>query len=84
MTAIEVQLVARVKKLPPNRVAEVVDFVDFLAAREERTAAARRLSESLAKLDALKLLLLSEDEIRHEIEHEIEAARHGRRSTQGA
>jgi len=80
MTAIEVQLIERLKKLPPSRVAEVVDFVDFLAAREERTAAAQRLTEGLAKLDALKLPAISEDEI----EEEIQAARQERRSKQGA
>jgi hypothetical protein len=36
------QLIERLKKLPPSRVAEVVDFVEFLAAREERAAAAHR------------------------------------------
>ena len=38
MTAIEAQLIAQLKKLPPHRVAEVVDFVDFLTAREERAS----------------------------------------------
>ena len=45
MTTIEAQLIERLKQLPPNRVAEVVDFVEFLAAREERAAAAQRLTE---------------------------------------
>jgi predicted nucleic acid-binding protein len=70
MTAIEAQLIERLKKLPPSRVAEVVDFVEFLAAREERAAAAQRLTEGLARLDALDMLPVSEDE--------IEAARHAR------
>jgi hypothetical protein len=74
MTAIEAQLIERLKKLPPSRVAEVVDFVEFLAAREERAAAAQRLTEGLARLDALDLLPVSEDEI----EDEIQAARHAR------
>ena len=39
MTAIEAQLIERLKKLPPSRVAEVVDFVEFLSQREERAAA---------------------------------------------
>lgn len=60
--------------------AEVVDFVDFLAAREERTAAAQRLTEGLATLDALKLPPVSEDEV----EAEIQAARQDRRSRQDA
>ena len=80
MTAIEVQLIERLKKLPPNRVAEVVDFVEFLAAREERAAAAQRLTDSLAKLDALKLPAVSEEEI----EAEIQAARQQRRNRHGA
>lgn len=74
MTAIEAQLIERLKKLPPSRVAEVVDFVEFLAAREERAAAAQRLTEGLARLDALNLPPVSEDEI----EDEIQAARRDR------
>ena len=80
MTSIEVQLIERLKKLPPSRVAQVVDFVEFLAAREERAAAAQRLTEGLARLDALKLPTISEEEI----EEEIQAARQERRSKQGA
>ena len=80
MTAIEIQLIARLKKLPPSRVAEVVDFVEFLASREERAAAAQRLTEGLARLDALKLPTISEEEI----EEEIQAARRERRNKQGA
>ncbi|MDQ0586585.1 DUF2281 domain-containing protein [Variovorax paradoxus] len=78
MTAIETRLIERLKQLPPGRVAEVVDFVEFLAAREERAAAAARLGEAMSKLDALNLAPLSEDEI----EEEVQAARQARR--QGA
>lgn len=80
MTAIESQLMERLKKLPPSRVAEVVDFVEFLAVREERAAAAQRLSEGLARLDALNLPPVSDDEI----EDEVQAARQARRSQHGA
>ncbi len=76
MTAIELQLMERLKKLPPSRVAEVVDFVEFLAVREERAAAAQRLSEGLARLDALNLPPVSEDEV----EAEIQASRQARRA----
>jgi hypothetical protein len=55
-------------------VAEVVDFVDFLTAREERAAAARRLTQGLAKLDALHLAPISKDEV----EDEVQAARRDR------
>lgn len=68
MTAIEAQLIEWLKKLPPARVAEVVDFVEFLGAREERTAAARRLTDGLARLDALNLPPVSEDEVDAEIQ----------------
>ncbi len=78
MTAIETRLIERLKQLPPDRVAEVVDFVEFLAAREQRTAAAQRLGEALAKIDALNLPPISDDEI----EAEVQASRQGRR--QGA
>ena len=76
MTVIEAQLIERLKKLPPSRVAEVVDFVEFLSQREERAAAAQRLTQGLARLDALRLQELSEDEI----EAEIQAARQERRT----
>lgn len=41
-------LMEKIRQLPPQRVAEVEDFVDFLRAREEEqrlTRAAARLSE---------------------------------------
>jgi hypothetical protein len=68
MTAIETRLIERLKQLPPGRVAEVVDFVEFLAAREERAAAAARLGETFAKIDALGLPPLSEAEIEAEVQ----------------
>ena len=80
MTAIEAQLIERLKKLPPSRVAEVVDFVEFLASREECAAAAQRITEGLARLDALKLPAITDDEV----EDEIQAARQERRTRQGS
>ena len=67
----EQAILDKLKALPPERVAEVKDFVEFLAAREARTAAGARLGESLARLDALNLPPLSDEEI----EAEIQAAR---------
>ncbi|WP_230682996.1 hypothetical protein [Variovorax paradoxus] len=55
--------------------AEVMDFVEFLAAREEHAAAAAGLGEAMTKLDALNLAPLSDDEI----EEEVQAARQARR-----
>lgn len=35
MTAAEQVLIDKIKRLPPQRMAEVEDFVDFLRARDE-------------------------------------------------
>lgn len=45
-------LIEKLKNLPPERVAEVEDFVDFLHTRDEaaRDGAAQRLGEAMAKL----------------------------------
>ena len=71
MPAIDPALIQKLQKLPAQRLAEVEDFVEFLSAREARAAAGARLGESLAKLDALNLPSLSDEEI----EAEIQAAR---------
>jgi hypothetical protein len=45
----EQELLAKIRALPPERVAEVEDFVDFLRLRDEEqklTQAAARLSEA--------------------------------------
>lgn len=68
MNAIAPTLIQKLQELPPQRLAEVEDFVEFLAVREMRSAAGARLGESLAKLDALNLSPLSDDEINAEIQ----------------
>jgi hypothetical protein len=42
------ELIEKIKALPPDRIAEVVDFVDFLAHRDDRllVQAAAKISES--------------------------------------
>jgi hypothetical protein len=74
MAAIEQALIEKLQQLPPQRLAEVRDFVEFLAAREARAAAGERLGQTLDKLDALGLPPISDDEI----EAEIQAARQDR------
>jgi hypothetical protein len=74
MTALETRLMQRLRVLPPERLAEVVDFVEFLASRVQREAAARRLTDATARLDALGLPPITDDEV----EEEIQAARHQR------
>ena len=68
MSTVEPTLIQKLQKLPPQRLAEVADFVEFLAAREARAEAGARLGESLAKLDALNLPPLSDEEIAAEIQ----------------
>jgi hypothetical protein len=68
MNAISPILIQKMQELPPQRLAEVEDFVAFLAVREMRAAAGTRLGESLAKLDALNLPPLSDEEINAEIQ----------------
>ena len=49
MTGAEQVLIDKIKQLPPQRVAEVEDFVDFLRAREDEqrlTRAAAKASEA--------------------------------------
>ena len=43
------ELIEKIKALPPDKIAEVVDFVDFLAHRDDRllVEAASRISEPL-------------------------------------
>ena len=64
-------LMQKIQSLPPERVAEVVDFVEFLATRVQRAASAQQLTDAMARLDALNLPPLSDDEI----ESEVQAAR---------
>lgn len=45
MNATEQVLIEKIRKLPPQRVAEVEDFVDFLRGREDE----QRLTRSAAK-----------------------------------
>lgn len=74
MAAIEQALIEKLQQLPPQRLAEVRDFVEFLAAREASAAAGERLGQTLAKLDALGLTPIFDEEI----EAEIQAARQDR------
>jgi len=77
-----VTLLEKLKNLPPERVAEVEDFVDFLSARDEveRDAAAQRLGEAMRKLAATGFPPMSEEDV----QAEIDAARRERRDRLGA
>lgn len=75
-------LIEKLKALPPQRVAEVEAFVDFLRTRDEqaRDDAAARLGKAMAKLAELGLPPMSEEEV----QAEIRAARRERRDRLGA
>ena len=45
MTTAEQILIDKIKQLPPQRMAEVEDFVDFLRAREDE----QRLTQAVTK-----------------------------------
>jgi hypothetical protein len=50
---LEARLIEKIQALPPERIAEVEDFVDFLRQREERRlvhAAMKMSEEALAKV----------------------------------
>jgi hypothetical protein len=78
MNAQAENLFEKIKSLPPTRLAQIEDFVDFLKAREERTRdeASRRLGEAFTKLDALDQPPLKGEEV----QAEIDAARAERRA----
>ena len=75
-------LIEKLKSLPPERMAEVEDFVDFLRTREEeaRDAAADRLGAAMVKLAEVDFPAMSEDEV----QTEIDASRRERRERLGA
>ena len=83
MAALEQTLIENLKKLPRERMAEVADFVAFLVTREEKAAAAQRLTDALAKLDALSLPPLSDEEITAEVKA-VREARRARNGQQGS
>lgn len=78
MSSPEQALMEKIRQLPSQRLAEVLDFVEFLAAREARAAAGTRLGEALARLDALNLPPITDEEIAAE----IQAARQDRAARQ--
>ncbi len=78
MSAIQQTLIEKLQKLPAQRLAEVEDFVEFLTVREARAAVGAQLGMTLAKLDALSLPPVSDEEI----EAEVQAARRERAARQ--
>ncbi|MCB1823548.1 MAG: hypothetical protein KDJ54_02780 [Candidatus Competibacteraceae bacterium] len=73
---IEQRLLSKIKTLSPPQVAQVEDFVEFLAAKWERQAAFGRLLAIAPALEAAGAEPVSEDELAAE----IKAARQARKA----
>lgn len=64
---IEQRLLTKLKALSPPQVAQVEDFVEFLATKSERQAALGRLLAVAPALEAAGAEPVSEDELTAEI-----------------
>lgn len=77
---IEQTLISKIRTLLPQQVAEVEDFVEFLAAKARKRSALDRLLAIAPALEAAGVEPMSEDEIAAE----VEAARAERRAREQA
>ena len=75
---VEQSLISKIRTLSPQQVAEVENFVEFLAAKANRLAAFDRLLSIAPALQAAGSPPISEDEIAAE----VKAARNERRTGQ--
>lgn len=60
LSLMEARVVESLRSLPGDRVEEVLDFIDFLTARETTRFLAGRLAEGLAALEVRELPGMSE------------------------
>ncbi|MFL5256055.1 MAG: DUF2281 domain-containing protein [Rhodopila sp.] len=60
-------LIEKIQRLPPERLAEVEDFVDFLTQKERRRAALDRLLAVAPALETAGLAPPTEDEMQAEV-----------------
>ncbi|HEU0156790.1 MAG TPA: hypothetical protein VFQ82_12020 [Stellaceae bacterium] len=72
-------LMEKIRALPPERLSEVEDFVDFLAAKTRRLAALDRLLAIAPALEAAGVPPMTDDEI----QAEVDAVRAARRARSG-
>ena len=78
-TMIEQTLISKIRTLSSQQVAEVEDFVEFLAAKAKKRSALDRLLSIAPALEAAGVEPMSEAEIAAE----VKAARAERRATAG-
>jgi hypothetical protein len=74
-------LMEKIQALPPERLGEVEDFVDFLAAKARRIAAMDRLLAIAPALEAAGVPPMTEDEIQAEVDA-VRSARRARRTAE--
>lgn len=79
MSANEIQLIEKIKQLPPEKQAEVEDFVDFVANKTRRLAAFDRLLAVAPALRAAGVEPMSEDEVAALV-HQVRAERRAQRA----
>lgn len=77
---VEQALISKLRTLSPQQVAEVEDFVEFLAAKSRKRAALDRLLAIAPALEAAGMAPMGEDEIAAE----VKAARAERRAREQA
>ncbi|TXI76789.1 MAG: DUF2281 domain-containing protein [Dokdonella sp.] len=77
---VEQSLMSKIRTLSPHQVAEVEDFVEFLAAKARKRSALDRLLSIVPALQAAGAEEISEDEIAAE----VDAARVERRARHAA
>lgn len=81
MTALEQSLMSKIRALTPQQMAEVDDFVEFLASRSRRLAALDRILAIAPALEAAGVPPMSEEESVAEV-HAARAERRARRQAQ--
>lgn len=64
---VEQTLISKIRTLSPQQVAEVEDFVEFLAAKASKRTAFDRLLAIAPALEAAGVTPMSEDEIAKEV-----------------
>lgn len=77
--SVEQSLMSKIRTLSPQQVAEVEDFVEFLAAKARKRGALERLLAIAPALEAAGAAPMGEDEVAAE----VEAAWAQRRERQG-
>lgn len=71
-------LIEKIQALPPERLGEVEDFIDFISSKARRLAALDRLLAIAPAIEAAGVPPMSEDEIQAEVDA-VRAARRQRR-----